>query len=114
VIEDKPTAYRGVRRSGKATIEAQTTEGAWRELPLRLDLWAHSPSGFEWGYGGSGPAQAALAIVASRVNGVVAIEVHQEFKWAVVADLPTAGWELTADKVDGIISQIRAGEVFHP
>ena len=30
-------------------------------LPLRLDLFNHSPTGFSWGYGGSGPAQLALA-----------------------------------------------------
>jgi len=30
-------------------------------LNPRLDLWNHSPSGFERGYHGSGPAQLALA-----------------------------------------------------
>lgn len=33
-------------------------------LPLRLDLRSHSPAGFAWGYGGSGPAQLALALLA--------------------------------------------------
>jgi len=28
-----------------------------------LELADHSPSGFEWGYGGSGPAQLALALL---------------------------------------------------
>jgi Family of unknown function (DUF6166) len=28
-----------------------------------LKLWNHSPSGFNWGYGGSGPAQTALALL---------------------------------------------------
>jgi hypothetical protein len=32
-----------------------------RSLELRLDLFNHSPIGFEWGYGGSGPAQLAPA-----------------------------------------------------
>lgn len=32
-------------------------------LPLRLDLRAHSPTGFEWGYHGSGPADLALAVM---------------------------------------------------
>jgi hypothetical protein len=27
------------------------------ELPMRLELANHSPTGFEWGYGGSGSAQ---------------------------------------------------------
>jgi hypothetical protein len=33
-----------------------------RPLPMRLDLWNHSPTGFEFGYGGSGPAQLALIL----------------------------------------------------
>lgn len=32
-------------------------------LSLRLDLRNHSPTGFSWGYNGSGPAQLALAIL---------------------------------------------------
>lgn len=35
-----------------------------RDLDPRLDLRNHSPTGFAWGYGGSGPAQLALAILA--------------------------------------------------
>src|SRR5262245_4369364 len=38
--------------------------GESRLLPPRLELANHSPTGFEWGYGGSGPAQLALAMVA--------------------------------------------------
>ena len=32
-------------------------------LPLRLDIVNHSPTGFAWGYSGSGPAQLAAAIL---------------------------------------------------
>jgi len=32
-------------------------------LPLYLDKVNHSPTGFEWGYEGSGPAQLAFAIL---------------------------------------------------
>jgi len=45
----------------------------------------HSPDGFNWGYGGSGPAQLALAIVlkiTGKPNG------YQELKWKVIAMLP--------------------------
>jgi hypothetical protein len=35
-----------------------------RPLPLRCDIVNHSPTGFSWGYAGSGPAQLALAILA--------------------------------------------------
>ncbi len=37
-----------------------------RPLGPRLDLANHSPDGFSWGYGGSGPAQLALAILADH------------------------------------------------
>lgn len=37
-------------------------------LDPRLDLMNHSPSGFEYGYGGSGPAQLALAILADHLR----------------------------------------------
>jgi hypothetical protein len=33
-------------------------------LPLRLDIVNHSPTGFAWGYSGSGSAQLAVAILA--------------------------------------------------
>jgi Family of unknown function (DUF6166) len=37
-------------------------------LPLRLDLFNHSPTGFGWGYGGSGPAQLAVALLADALG----------------------------------------------
>lgn len=36
------------------------------DLAPRLDLVNHSPAGLNWGYGGSGPAQLALAILADH------------------------------------------------
>jgi hypothetical protein len=58
------------------------------ETPLnpRLDLANHSPTGFEMGYGGSGPAQTALAILSEATgNDQLAIALHQKFKWKFVA-----------------------------
>jgi len=45
----------------------------------------HSPSGFSWGYGGSGPAQLALAILLKFVDSETAVSLYQEFKWDIVA-----------------------------
>jgi len=45
----------------------------------------HSPDGFNWGYGGSGPAQLALAIMLAltgRADG------YQDFKFKFIAGLP--------------------------
>jgi hypothetical protein len=55
-------------------------------LPLRLDLFNHSPTGFSWGYGGSGPAQLALALLADALgDDGLAVRLHQAFKFRVVA-----------------------------
>lgn len=45
----------------------------------------HSPDGFNWGYGGSGPSQLALAIVL-EITGKA--DGYQDFKWDVIAGLP--------------------------
>ena len=71
-------------------------------LPLepRLDLWNHSPTGFDWGYGGSGPAQLALALLADHLgDDDEAVELHQDFKRAVIARLPYRAWLLTSDDI---------------
>lgn len=49
----------------------------------------HSPTGFEFGYGGSGPAQLALAILLDILNtepeNELAIHLHQRFKVKFIA-----------------------------
>ena len=80
-------------------------------LDPRLDLWNHSPTGFEWGYGGSGPAQLALAILSHHlVDGERAVQLHQKFKWLVVSELPHSGWVLTSQEIDSAVKGIIAGK----
>lgn len=58
-------------------------------LPLRLDLRNHSPTGFSWGYNGSGPAQLALALLTHATGDPnTALEYYQQFKDRVIARLP--------------------------
>lgn len=47
----------------------------------------HSPDGFQWGYGGSGPSQLALSILLCYTGQENAIRLYQDFKWDVVAKL---------------------------
>lgn len=72
-------------------------EGPARPLPLRLDLYNHSPTGFEWGYAGSGPAQLALALLADALgDDEMAVHLHQRFKFAHVAQWKReVGWHLS-------------------
>ena len=87
--------YEG-RREGHAvdvTVDGQP-------LSPRLDLWNHSPTGFEWGYGGSGPAQLALALLADHLaDDEKAVRLHQSFKFAVIIQLPKKDWTLTSDQI---------------
>lgn len=68
-------------------------------LNPRYDLRQHSPTGFEWGYGGSGPAQLALAILAHEYGDNFALSWYQDFKWAVVAQLSGNAWNLTSAEI---------------
>lgn len=47
----------------------------------------HSPDGFMWGYGGSGPAQLALAILLEFLPDVKALNLYQKFKFDIIAKL---------------------------
>jgi hypothetical protein len=99
--------YEG-RRQGYAAIV--TVDG--RPLNPRLDLWNHSPTGFEWGYGGSGPAQLALAILADHFgNDEQAFNFHHRYKWAVIAELPKRSWTLTSQEIDQVLRTLEEAEL---
>lgn len=71
-------------------------------LRLRLDLAPHSPTGFSWGYAGSGPAQLALAILADLWPDHIPWVKHhyQEFKRKVIAHFPQGeDWTLTKEQI---------------
>jgi len=53
-----------------------------------LKLRNHSPTGFAWGYGGSGPAQLALALLLEFTNEDEAQDLYQDFKAERIALIP--------------------------
>ena len=53
-----------------------------------LRIRNHSPDGFNWGYGGSGPAQFALALLMLYVDADTAQLYYQDLKFGWVAGLP--------------------------
>lgn len=59
----------------------------------------HSPTGFEWGYGGSGPADLALNILALFMGPNEAFTLHQEFKAEKIATMPLEGGDMTATEI---------------
>lgn len=77
--------------------------GFAQPLDLRLDLRNHSPTGFAWGYSGSGPAQLALAILCHALNSDDrALDLYQHFKDEMIAPLVRdRAWRLTTKDVLG-------------
>jgi len=53
-----------------------------------LKIRNHSPDGFKWGYGGSGPAQFALALMLLYVDVETAQRYYQDLKFGYLAGLP--------------------------
>jgi hypothetical protein len=91
--------YEGRRTSDGCEVW-RVRGGVKTHLPHRLDLWNHSPTGLEWGYGGSGPAQLALALLADVLrDDLQAVEYHQAFKWQKVAPIGMDSWRMTADEI---------------
>jgi len=73
---------------------------AAHNLPVCLDKVNHSPDGFAWGYGGSGPAQLAYALLFDVTNDEDKSQrYYQNYKWAVVAKLPREPWTITATSI---------------
>lgn len=72
-----------------------------------LALRNHSPDGFNWGYGGSGPAQLALALLlhATRGNTECALDLYQRFKFAVVGGWREDTWVTTRAEILQWISE---------
>ena len=91
------TAIRGYRDS-EGICHLYIIEGeAEREIsPDRsLQVYNHSPTGFEWGYSGSGPSQTALAIMLEATDDDhKALNLYQGFKFDVVSGLPYAEWTI--------------------
>lgn len=79
-----------------------------RPLPTALGYVNHSPTGFEWGYLGSGPAQLAFAILLDHFGDPAPARVfYQSFKFEVIAGLQGEHWELTTAQINEALNRIR-------
>jgi hypothetical protein len=106
--------YRGIRESvdpypaepfvfveidGKGRINFETLM-----LEKSLKVRNHSPTGFEWGYGGSGPHQLALALLMDAIgDDYVAETFYQDFCLAHVMrwsrEKTSKGWSITDEYI---------------
>ncbi len=65
--------------------------------PLKHKMY-HSPDGFQWGYGGSGPADLARSILTDCLDEEDADKFYQKFKWDVVSRWGDS-WQITEDEI---------------
>lgn len=89
-------------------IVTVTRPGGTYDLNPRYDLANHSPTGYCWGYGGSGPAQLALAILVDYLRDVErARALYQDFKFKVIAGFPMGeGFVLTGKEIESAITAL--------
>ena len=94
---------------GAAVLDDCTVTVNGTPLDLRLDLRNHSPTGFSWGYGGSGPAQLALAILAHEFGAETALDGYQDFKFDVVACWPMReDWQIAGEELRAWMDSLHA------
>ncbi len=87
--------YHGIRLDRCIITVRRGDNRSELELGPSLRVYGHSPTGWEWSYSGSGPAQTALGILLDFTGDKdFALAYHQQFKSDVIAGLPSAEWTL--------------------
>lgn len=105
-------SYIGTKTEGGAgpqTVIRHQSDG--HDLPLDPSrsqrVWNHSPDGFQWGYGGSGPSQLALAILLDVTSDEeLSVRLHQDFKRDKIATLGDS-FVLTIDEIHAWLASSR-------
>lgn len=85
--------------TGKGSTREVMIDGEILDPKRSQKAYNHSPDGFNWGYGGSGPAQLALAIMLEYLDKDSAMMMYQSFKWDMIANLKQ-GEDFEMDEVD--------------
>jgi len=68
----------------------------------------HSPDGFNWGYGGDGPAQLALGLLLDATDEETARKYYQDFKWDIVANWGDK-WQITEQEIKDWVKREQGG-----
>jgi hypothetical protein len=99
--------YNGLRTADGCVVTVKN--GRTRKLPRKLGVANHSPTGFEWGYAGSGPAQLALALLCDVLgDDERALRLHQRFKVKVIAVITSSQWHMTEGYIRMIVAELEA------
>lgn len=112
IFDQNVVRYVGRRDGGNTASQTTVTvEYGKSSRPLRSSVLGKnkSPCGFNWGYGGSGPAALAHSILINILkpeHRYTADTIYQEFKREIIATLPTNdGFTLEAEAVKAWVSK---------
>jgi hypothetical protein len=99
----KASNYYAGHHTAQGVLVTVTRSGRTKPLDPRYDLRNNSPTGFAWGYNGSGPAQLALAILTDYFGAkpggkALAEALYEPFKFVVIAALPEC-WKMNFEEV---------------
>jgi hypothetical protein len=86
-----------VRITGNLEQNTVIVDGEPLDLKSSLKVSNHSPTGFNWGYGGSGAAQFALALLMRYFPTPEAVKYYQKFKFGWVAGLPRNSFSISVN-----------------
>lgn len=118
-MEISRKTYHVERRAGGVTCRVEIEGDHGRaSYPLRHVI-VHSPTGFEFGYGGSGPSDLALSILLDHLGEIAGVpetndqrqisaylahtkarHLYQPFKWLFIAPQKTSSFQITSHQID--------------
>ena len=93
-------SYNIYKMNGRVLVTVQDDKWTYQITPEQSqEITNHSPTGFEFGYGGSGPAQLALAILMDFTGRVPHPSFYHAFKWQFIAPMDAAGGTISGDAI---------------
>lgn len=98
------------QQGGRGNAHVDVVENG-RRRPLPHRPGGPSPDGFEWGYGGSGPAETARCILWDYLGHEPDRGLYQLFKRSFIAPAPVAGFRLSAVEIEAWLVLAGAREV---
>lgn len=103
------TIAEGGDSSSAHTVTVEYAPGDVRLLDHKC---RHSPTGFSWGYGGSGPADLARSIMWDYLDEEPHPACYQAFKFAFVARwAQDEGWAITTEDIDRWLTSHYEGQI---